>query len=270
VKARLFSYFSVVVLAIQGGLVKQIRQRLTYANVVSTLALILVVGGATALAARVPKHSVGPHQLKSNAVTTTKIKANAITTRKIKKNAVTGVKIKDKAIKNEKLDDNAVTTAKIANGAVTGPKIDAATTPFGRIVQEARGGSTKALPQGILTVYPLQSNAYTQPAGRDDTYLGQIEVVIPKSCTGTRKVTAGLLVDPADPTTPSAEEFVASRNFQDTGTEPLTARISIGPAAGFQAAKATTHSLYLAAVASCETGSGVTATSGGIDVIGTE
>ncbi len=249
---------------------QQIRQRLTYANVVSTLALVLVVGGATAIAARVPKHSVGPHQLKSNAVTTTKIKANAITTRKIKKNAVTAIKIKDKAIKNEKLEDGAVTTAKIADGSVTGPKIDAATTPFGRIAQEARGSSTKALPEGTLTVYPLQPNTYTQPAGRDDTYIGQIEAVIPESCTGVRKVTAGLLVDPVDPTAPSAEEFVASRSFQDTGTDPLTARISIGPAVSFQPSKATTHSLYLAAVASCETGGGVTATSGGIDVIGTE
>lgn len=249
---------------------KQIRQRLTYANVVSTLALVLVVGGATAIAARVPKHSVGPHQLKSNSVTTTKIKANAITTRKIKKNAVTAVKIKDKAIKNEKLEDNAVTTAKIANGSVTSAKIDAATMPFGRIVQEARASSTKALPNGTLTVYPLQSSTYTQPAGRDDTYIGQLEVVIPTSCTGMRKITAGLLVDPIDPTAATAAELVAPRTIEDTGTDPLTARISIGPAASFQPAKATAHSLYLAAVADCETGSGVTATSGGIDVIGTE
>lgn len=250
---------------------KQIRQRLTYANVVSTLALVLVVGGATAVAARkVPKHSVGPHQLKSNAVTTPKIKANAITTRKIKKNAVTAVKIKDKAIKSEKLDDNAVTTAKIANGSVTGPKIDAATTPFGRIVQEARGTSTKSLPAATLTVYPLQAGTYTQPAGRDDTYIGQIEVVIPASCTGKRHVTAGLLVDPADPTEPTKAEFVATREFDDDGVDPVTARISIGPGASFQPAKSTTHTLYLAAEASCEFGAGVTATAGGIDVIGTE
>jgi hypothetical protein len=250
--------------------VKQIRQRLTYANVVSTLALILVVGGATALAAKVPKHSVGPHQLKSNAVTTPKIKANAVTTRKIKKNAITAIKIKDKAIKNEKLDDNAVTTSKIANGAVTGAKIDAASMPFGRIVQEARGTATKALNTG-LTVYPLQNNTYTQPAGRDDTYVGQLEVVIPESCVAIRHLTVGLLVDPADPAAPTTSEFVARRDFEGNGTDPLTARIDIGPAIGFQPTKATSHSLYLAASAFCEGGGGgVTATSGGIDVIGTE
>lgn len=245
---------------------KRVGRNLSYANVMSSIAVFLVLGGATAFAAG----KIGPHRLKANAVTTPKIKANAVTTRKIKKNAVTTAKIKDKAIRNEKLDDNAVTAAKIANGSVTGAKIDAATTPFGRIVQEARGSSTKGLPEAMVTVYPLQANAYTQPAGRDDTYIGQIEVVIPDSCTGARKVTAGLLVDSVDPAAPTEGEFIASRTLVDTGTEPLTARLSIGPAASFQPAKATAHSLYLAAVASCETGGGVTATSGGIDVIGTE
>jgi hypothetical protein len=232
----------------------------------SSIAVFLVLGGATAFAAG----KIGPHRLKANAVTTPKIKANAVTTRKIKKNAVTTNKIKDNAIQNTKLDDAAVTTSKLVNGSVTGPKIDAATTPFGRIVQEARGTSTKALPEGALTVYPLQANGYTQPAGRDDTYVGQLEVVIPGSCTGVRKVTAGLLVDPADPAAPSIDELIATRDLIDTGTDPLTARISIGPAASFQPTKATNHSLYLAAVANCETGAGVTATSGGVDVIGTE
>jgi hypothetical protein len=250
--------------------VKQIRQRLTYANVVSTLALVLVVGGATAIAAKVPKHSVGPHQLRSNAVTTPKIKANAVTTRKIKKNAVTTIKIKDKAIKNEKLDDNAVTTSKIANGSVTGAKVDVASMPFGRIVQEARGSSTKALPDGTLTVYPLQNNTYNQPVGRDDTYLGVLEVLIPETCTGARHITAGLLVDPVDPAEPKVGELVATRDFDDSSTEPITARISLGPAASFQPEKATSHTLYLAAEATCTGGGGVTATSGGIDVIGTQ
>lgn len=245
---------------------KRAGRSLSYANVMSSIAVFLVLGGATAFAAG----KIGPHQLKANAVTTPKIKANAVTTRKIKKNAITAVKIKDKAIKNEKLDDNSVTTAKIVNGSVTGPKIDAATTPFGRIVQEARGSSAKALSEATLTVYPLQANTYTQPAGRDDTYIGQLEVVIPESCEGTREITAGLLLDPVDPAAPTEGEFIASRTIVDTGTDPLTARLSLGPAASFQPAKATTHALYLAAEASCEGGSGVTATSGGIDVIGTE
>ena len=79
-----------------------IGKRLTYANVVSTLALFLVLAGGAAYAAKVGKKSVGPAQLKANAVTTAKIKANAVTTRKIKKNAVANAKIKNGAVESAK------------------------------------------------------------------------------------------------------------------------------------------------------------------------
>lgn len=72
---------------------KQIRKRLTYANVVSSIAIFLVLGGATAIAAGLAKNSVGPKQLKKNAVTTAKIKNNAVSTAKLKNGAVTGAKV---------------------------------------------------------------------------------------------------------------------------------------------------------------------------------
>lgn len=73
---------------------KQIRKRLTYANVMSSIAIFLVLGGATALAAsQLGKNSVGTKQLKKNAVTAAKIKKNAVTTSKIKNGAVTGAKL---------------------------------------------------------------------------------------------------------------------------------------------------------------------------------
>jgi hypothetical protein len=73
--------------------VKQIRKRLTYANVMSSIAVFLVLGGATAMAAGLAKNSVGSKQLKKNAVTTKKIKNNAVTTAKIKNGAITGAKV---------------------------------------------------------------------------------------------------------------------------------------------------------------------------------
>jgi hypothetical protein len=74
--------------------VKQIRKRLTYANVMSSIAVFLVLGGATAIAAnQLGKNSVGYKQLKKNAVTAAKIKRNAVTTAKIRNRAVTGAKI---------------------------------------------------------------------------------------------------------------------------------------------------------------------------------
>ena len=59
---------------------KQIRKRLTYANVMSSIAVFLVLGGATAFAAvHLGKNSVGTKQLKKNAVTAAKIKKDAVT-----------------------------------------------------------------------------------------------------------------------------------------------------------------------------------------------
>jgi hypothetical protein len=74
--------------------VKQIRKRLTYANVMSSIAVFLLLGGATAFAAS----KIGSNQIKSNAITTGKIKKEAITTAKIKKDAVTGAKVKESSL----------------------------------------------------------------------------------------------------------------------------------------------------------------------------
>jgi len=103
--------------------VKQIRKRLTYANVMSSIAVFLVLGGATAFAAK----KIGSNQLQGNSVKTGKIVKEAVTTSKIKKNAVTTAKIADNAVTTAKLADNAVTTNKIASDAVTGDKVKEST-----------------------------------------------------------------------------------------------------------------------------------------------
>ncbi len=55
------------------------RPRLTYANVIATLALFLALGGGAAFAAStLGKNSVGTKQLKRNAVTGTKVKDGSL------------------------------------------------------------------------------------------------------------------------------------------------------------------------------------------------
>ncbi len=64
---------------------KRLHDKLTYANVVASLALFVALAGGTAFAAKqmLPKNSVGTKQLKNNAVTTAKIKNGAVTGAKI-------------------------------------------------------------------------------------------------------------------------------------------------------------------------------------------
>ncbi|HEY2716948.1 MAG TPA: hypothetical protein VGI73_12085 [Solirubrobacterales bacterium] len=68
-----------------------LRQRLTYANVMSSLAVFLVLGGATAFAAS----KIGSSDLKAGAVKTNKIAKEAVTTAKVRNNAINGAKVRD-------------------------------------------------------------------------------------------------------------------------------------------------------------------------------
>jgi len=58
--------------------VNPIRKRLTYANVMSSIAVFLVLGGAAFAATQLPKNSVGTKQLKKNAVTSAKVKDGSL------------------------------------------------------------------------------------------------------------------------------------------------------------------------------------------------
>lgn len=58
---------------------KKLRPKLTYSNVVSTLCLLLLVGGGTAYAAaQLGKNTVGSKQLKKNSVTAAKVKNGSL------------------------------------------------------------------------------------------------------------------------------------------------------------------------------------------------
>lgn len=56
-----------------------IRRNLTYANVMASLAVFMVLGGGAYAATVLPKNSVGTAQLKKNAVTSAKVKNRSLT-----------------------------------------------------------------------------------------------------------------------------------------------------------------------------------------------
>jgi hypothetical protein len=112
--------------------------KLTYSNVIASIALFIALGGA-AVAAGLPRNSVGPNQIKRGAV-------NAA---KLKRNAVTPAKIRPKAIVAGKLAPSSVLPGNIVNGAITSAKI-------------AKNGVIAAsIKNGVITTNKLQNNAVT-------------------------------------------------------------------------------------------------------------
>lgn len=121
---------------------RAVRQRLTYANVVASLALFLALSGGVVWAA--------------NKVGTKNLKANAVSAGKIKRNAITSAKIRG----------NAVTTAKLKNGAVNFTKLAAGTS----LLATATGGPIAANSATPVSV-PLSGTATFTPAAGTAAFL---------------------------------------------------------------------------------------------------
>lgn len=125
----------------------RVRRSLSYANVMSTLAIFVVLGGGAYAAVE----KVGAKDIKRNAVRAKHIKKNQVAPRHIRRNAVTAAKIAagavsesrlaDAAVKNRKLADGAVTTGKLVAGAVTGPTLADAAVANRNIVDGAVTGA---------------------------------------------------------------------------------------------------------------------------------
>ena len=71
----------------------RLRKKLTFSNVMATVAVFVALGGVSYAATQLPKNSVGAKQLKKNAVTGAKIKKQTITAAKIKTGTLTGTQI---------------------------------------------------------------------------------------------------------------------------------------------------------------------------------
>lgn len=103
---------------------KRIRSGLTYANVMSTFAVFLILGGATAFAAnQLAKNSVGSKQLKKNAVGMAKIKSNAVNGAKVADGSLEGIDVKDASLTGTDLADGSVALADLAANSVNGSKV---------------------------------------------------------------------------------------------------------------------------------------------------
>lgn len=96
--------------------------KITYANVVASLALFIALGGA-AVAAGLAKNSVGTKQLKPNSVTAAKLKNGAVNSHKLGHGAVVAGKIGGNSIAAGNLQNGSVTSSKLAKNSVTNAAI---------------------------------------------------------------------------------------------------------------------------------------------------
>lgn len=126
------------------------KERLNYANVVATLALVGVIAGGTAIA--LPgKNSVQSNDLKKNSVRAKAIKANAVRSAEIEDGAVGSADVADQGLQYGDLGSNSV----IARIRTTQPVSSA--------------GTTEANPASV----PLTGNTWSQAANETQVFIAE-------------------------------------------------------------------------------------------------
>jgi trimeric autotransporter adhesin len=129
--------------------------KLTYSNAIATIALFIALGGA-AVAAGLPKKSVGPRQLKRGAVTTAAIRKAAVTSGKLAPKSVIAGKLGPNAVLPGNIGNGAITSAKIGAGAVIASSIKNGVVTTNKLANEAV--TTAKLGKGSVTPAKLSDD----------------------------------------------------------------------------------------------------------------
>lgn len=168
-----------------------VRQRLSYSNVIATMALFIALGGV-AVAAGLPKNSVGPRQLKRGAVTAAKIRKQAVTSAKLATGAVT----------IGKLGPNSVGPNNIGNGAITSAKLGPSSV------------LARAIKNNVVTTNKLNNEAVTTPKLANES--------VSTAKLGKGSVTAAKLSDEIGPLLSTLKSGQTLRGVFDVGGEART------------------------------------------------
>jgi len=184
-------------------MIAAVRQRVTYSNVIATMALFIALGGV-AVAAGLPRNSVGAKQLKRGAVTAAKIR----------KQAVTSAKLAPQSVINGKLAANSVGPGNIGNGAVTTAKL------------AANSVIASTIKNGVITTNKLDNESVSAAKlGKEavaTAKLGNESVTSAK--LGKGSVTAAKLSDEVGPLLGNLKTGQTLRGVFDMGSESKSAR----------------------------------------------
>jgi hypothetical protein len=219
---------------------RQIRQRLTYANVISSLALFLVLSGGAAFAAS----KIGSGNIKANAIKSKQLARNSVTSSKIKPGSIQSNDIALGAIGAQQLAANSVDGSKVPDGSLSasdlssppGPVLGvtpvAATTVAtatggpvtvptgGEEEEEGEEGEEEGEEAGAAQI-PLTGGTFTQAAQENIIYLAQVEATLSAE-EGEEcgiEVTVNVDGQPLGPTVPANLPVAPEEEEEEEGEE---------------------------------------------------
>ena len=117
------------------------RTRLSYANVVSTLALFLAVAGGTTAVALSGKNNVDKNDIQKGAVDGREVKSNSLFARDLGKGSVDTSELRGASVTGGKIVDGSVWSRELGTGAVAGEDIKAGAVTGGAVADGSIAGA---------------------------------------------------------------------------------------------------------------------------------
>jgi hypothetical protein len=139
------------------------RRHLTYANLTSTLCLVLVLGGTAYATHPGGTNTISSGDIINGEVRSVDIATNAVTTADIAANAVTSAKIADGSVTGADVANNSIASADVANNSIAGADVASNTLDGLDIVE------------GSLVLDPhFSAAAAPQSSCTDDSHTGAV------------------------------------------------------------------------------------------------
>jgi hypothetical protein len=145
---------------------RRVRSRLTYSNIIATLALFIALSGASYAAVKLPK----------NSVTTKTIKRSAVTSPKIKNKTITGADVKSDTLTGKQINESTLAIPSAAFAASAGTATDtfsivktARASASNAVENDARAAATE-IPLASHGAVSLYAKCYSTTAGTPQTH----------------------------------------------------------------------------------------------------
>lgn len=142
----------------------RLRARLSFANVTSTLALFIALGGTSYAAITLPANSVGRSQIRSDAVGRSEVRSNAIGRSEVRSSGIGKSEIARNAVGASEVREGSIDTTELTDGKVEAVDLSAAAKAalngvtyraFSNADGTAKGGNAKSVTRTATGVYSI-------------------------------------------------------------------------------------------------------------------
>ena len=208
----------------------KLRAHLTYANVMATTAVFMVLGGGAWAASNIPRNSVGPPQIQANAVGASEIASDGVGSKEVAAKAIGGQQIAPQAVGGSDIRAGSISARQIAPDAVGGQELARASVKAEQLAagavksQEIEDGSVQEADVAAALLAQLRAPTAFGHVNAD----GTIDTANSRNLVAVADNNAGVYCLNATGVAPKT----ANVTLEITGTGAVTdqTRVSLSPA----------------------------------------